>query len=230
MIPLMLTIPALVGLEPLSMKVVAGLSMLQVFFSSLSGLIVHKKNNFVHLKMLLLIGTPMGISSFGGAYLSRYFDDRILLILFELLIVIAISLLLWKKNSPLKNATSDEVVNVKHFNSIFMGFTVGTFSGIVGAGGGFILIPLMITLLKIPTKITIGTSLGIVFIGSLMGGLGKIVSLQTDIMMALPLIVGSIISANIGANTSKFLSAGVLHILFMAMIIISGIQVLFRFF
>jgi uncharacterized membrane protein YfcA len=88
----------------------------------------------------------------------------------------------------------------------------------------------MITLLKIPTKITIGTSLGIVFIGSLMGGLGKIVSLQTDIMMALPLIVGSIISANIGANTSKFLSAGVLHILFMAMIIISGIQVLFRFF
>jgi uncharacterized membrane protein YfcA len=62
-----------------------------------------------------------------------------------------------------------------------------------------------------------------------MGGLGKVVSLQADVVMALPLIIGSIISANIGANTSKFLSTNVLHILFMGMVIISGIQVLFHF-
>jgi uncharacterized membrane protein YfcA len=153
MIPLMLTIPPLVGLEPLSMKVVAGLSMMQVFFSSLSGLIVHKKNNFVHPKMLLLIGIPMGLFSFEGAYLSKYFDDKILLILFELLIVLAIFLLLWQKHLPFKSLTSNNIGNVKSFPSILIGLTVGTFSGIVGAGGGFILIPLMITFLKVPTKL-----------------------------------------------------------------------------
>ncbi|HNZ53662.1 MAG TPA: TSUP family transporter [bacterium] len=64
LIPLMLTIPPILGVGDLSMKTVSGLSMIQVLFSSISGMIIHKKNKFIHYESLLFIGTPMGFSAF----------------------------------------------------------------------------------------------------------------------------------------------------------------------
>ncbi|HDT12638.1 MAG TPA: sulfite exporter TauE/SafE family protein, partial [Candidatus Marinimicrobia bacterium] len=49
-IPLMLTVPPLFGFDSLTLKTVAGLSMIQVFSASLSSLIIHKRNMFIHWK------------------------------------------------------------------------------------------------------------------------------------------------------------------------------------
>ncbi len=72
MIPLMLTVPPLFGLDRLEMKTVAGLSMVQVLASAVSGIIIHKKNNFVHTGILVRIGVAMGICSLIGSYASKY--------------------------------------------------------------------------------------------------------------------------------------------------------------
>ncbi|MFP4418705.1 MAG: sulfite exporter TauE/SafE family protein [Chitinispirillaceae bacterium] len=227
MIPLMLTVPPVLGFEPLNMKAVSGLSMLQVFFSSLSGLIIHRKNNYVHGKLLLLIGVPLSLFAFLGAYATRYVNDMILLVLFEVLIVVALFPLII---SP-KKRTEDEARQDLHIypaRSIISGMSVGMVSGMVGAGGGFILIPLLITFLHIPLKITIGTSLGIVFLGSIMGALGKILSLQIELTHALPLIIGSILSARLGAKTSHKLPSHVLRYILIGVVIFSGVQVLLR--
>jgi uncharacterized membrane protein YfcA len=229
-IPLMLSIPQVFGLDPLCMKTVAGLSMWQVFFSSLSGLIIHHKNNFVHFNTLALIGIPMGIFSFVGAYISKFIDDTLLLLIFEVLLSLTLIILLRQKRSSTSDNSATVTIQKKPFRSLITGISIGTISGMVGAGGGFILVPVMISFLQIPVKVTIGTSLGIVFISSLMGGLGKIVSLQTDVIMAVPLILGSIISAIFGAKISKHLPSNILHKILIAVVLASGIQVLFRFF
>lgn len=224
MIPLMLTVPPLLGAGVLTMKDVAGLSMMQVLASSVSGILVHHKNNFVNMKVLLSIGLPMGLCALGGAYLSKYIENRILLGLFGLLVVAAFVMLLLKKQ------TNDEPQNQSEFTfrlipSILIGVFVGFISGAVGAGGGFILIPLMVAVLRVPLRVTVGTSLGIVLIGALMGSVGKLLSMQVSAATAIPLILGSIPAAQLGARCSKAIQPKLLHWILVAVVFSSMVQV-----
>ncbi|MBD3320961.1 MAG: TSUP family transporter [Chitinivibrionales bacterium] len=229
MIPLMLTVPPLFDAGNLSMKAVAGLSMIQVLAASLSGIIVHSKNRFVHNRILLCTGIPMGAFSLAGSYVSKYMDNDPVMILFGLLVVTAFFLLLFKRTPDEKGPELEEV-SFNPVHSATAGAFVGTCSGIVGAGGGFILVPIMIILLKIPVKITVGTSLGIVFIGALFGALGKMLSLQVEYAYALPVIIGSIAASQFGARVSKITPPQSIKFLLLFVIILSIFQVWLRIF
>ena len=98
MIPLMLTVPPLVGAGELSMKTVAGLSMFQVLFSALSGIIIHKRNKYVHTKSLIFIGIPLGLAALAGAYFSKYLSDFVIMLLFFILIITALITLVFKSS------------------------------------------------------------------------------------------------------------------------------------
>jgi uncharacterized membrane protein YfcA len=226
MIPLMLTIPPLFNIGNLTMKSVAGLSMVQVFFSSISGIIIHKKNNFVHYQVLFFIGIPMGIFSLLGSYFSKYLNNEIILVIFAIIILLSFILLLLDNSKNINYEISDIIINKKSL--IITGIIIGTASGIVGAGGGFILIPIMTKILKIPLKITIGTSLGIVFIGALFGSLGKLLSFQVDFLLLFPVIIGSLIAAQIGARVSKITPPKILKTILFVVILISFIQVIIK--
>lgn len=230
MIPLMLTVPPLVGTGVLTMKEVAGLSMVQVLVSSISGMIIHKKNNFVNGKVLLSVGIPMGMCSLGGAYFSKYLENRTLLIFFGFLVLVAFLMLLLKKE---KNQALDEPVEEFKFRlipSLLIGAFVGFMSGAVGAGGGFILIPLMVTVLKVPLKVTVGTSLGIVFLGALTGSIGKLLSMQVGVAMMIPLILGSVPAAQLGARCSKTLKPTTVRYLLLAIVFASAAKVWWQIF
>lgn len=221
MIPLMLSIPPLAGAGQLTMKEVAGLSMLQVLASSVSGILVHHKNNFVNWKILLGVGIPMGICALAGSYLSGYMENRTLLIFFGLLVLAAFVLLLTRK----RDYADPVEFRFRLIPGLLIGILVGFISGAVGAGGGFILIPLMLIVLRVPMKVTVGTSLGIVFVGALLGAVGKLASLQVNFFTAIPLILGSIPAAQLGAKCSKVLKPEALHRILLAVIFASMVKV-----
>lgn len=226
MIPLMLTVPPLVNVGTLTMKSVAGLSMVQVLFSSMSGIIIHKKNNYVHYQSLLLIGIPMGLFALIGSYFSKYLNNEHMLVLFACVILLAFFLLFFDRNRQELIDVKAIVVNRKL--SLGIGAVIGTISGIVGAGGGFILIPLMVKVLKLPLKITIGTSLGIVFIGAIFGSIGKILSFQVEYMFLLPVIIGSLLAARLGARVSKVTPSKTLRSILLVVIALSFLQVMVK--
>ena len=202
MIPMMLAIPPLVGVGSLSMNEVAGISMIQVLAASISGCLAHRRGGYVHTKTLFAIGIPMGICALVGALFSKSMDGRYMLFLFGVLVLVAfVMLLLGREAETQADAESDFTFHGPL--SVTIGGSVGLLSGIVGAGGGFVLIPLMITVLGIPMRVTVGSSLGIVFIGALMGSIGKVLSLQVEWAYLLPVVVGSIPAAQIGARISK---------------------------
>jgi len=205
LIPLMLSVPPLVGAGQLSMNEVAGITMIQVLAASIFGFITHRNNGQVHTKTILYIGIPMGIFSLAGAIFSKIMNERSMLLIFGFLVVIAFILLLKKTPGESENSSPDLKFNGGL--SVFIGSSVGLASGIIGAGGGFIIIPLMLRVLKIPLKITIGSSLGIVLIGALMGSIGKLVTNQVDLTYLLPVIAGSIPAAIVGAIVSKKIPA-----------------------
>lgn len=229
MIPLFLTIPVLVGVGELSVKTVSGLSMIQVLFASISGLIIHKKNHFIHTQTLLSIGIPMGLFSLAGSYLSKNLSDKTILIIYAVIMLIALILFLLDRQPQSTNPQMD-MVSTKPILAIILGTLIGFMSGVIGVGGGFILLPVMITLLKIPLKISIGTSLGIVFIGAIFGALGKILSFQVDYLFILPIILGSLLSAQIGARISKITPPKTIKTIIIGVIVLSLIQVCYKLF
>lgn len=230
MIPLMLTVPPLVGAGELTMKEVAGLSMVQVLVSSISGMIIHKKNNFVNGKVLLSVGIPMGLCALSGAYFSKYLENRTLLIFFGFLVLIAFLMLLLKKEKNEEPGEPVEEFKFRLIPSLLIGAFVGFMSGAVGAGGGFILIPLMVTVLRVPLKVTVGTSLGIVFLGALTGSIGKLASAQVGLVMIVPLILGSIPAAQLGAKCSKALKPTTVRHLLLAIVFASTAKVWWQIF
>ncbi|HON57603.1 MAG TPA: sulfite exporter TauE/SafE family protein, partial [bacterium] len=88
--------------------------------------------------------------------------------------------------------------------------------------------PLMIKVLKIPLRITIGTSLGIIFISAILGALGKIMSFQVNYFFVLPIVIGSLISAPFGAIVSKRVPQKIIKISLLIIIFLSFIQALFK--
>lgn len=227
MIPLMLTIPPILGVGELSMKTVSGLSMIQVLFSSFSGIIIHRKNRFIHNPSLIYIGIPMGCTAFFGSYFSKYVDNTVLLLIFGALVTVSFVMLLMDKKFK-KSDVALEDMKINKLHSVLAGAVTGSLSGMVGVGGGFILIPFMAYVLKIPFKITIGTSLGVIFIGAITGAIGKILSMQVEFALVIPVIIGSLLSAQFGAKVNKKTPPDVLRYILMVVVILSMVQVIYK--
>jgi uncharacterized membrane protein YfcA len=223
MIPLLLAVPPLVKAGGLPVKTIAGLSMLQALASSISGVLVHHKNNFVDRNLLLYVGIPTGLCSFVGACLSKYMADRLILLFFGVMVLAAFVLLLKKQANDLPLSSGG--MPFSRGAGALIGGIVGFISGAAGAGGGFVLIPLMVSVLKIPVKVAVGTSMGIVFLVAVMGSIGKILSLQVSVALVLPLLVGAVPGARLGAMCSKSLSPGTLQRLLLAVVLFSLLKV-----
>ncbi len=218
LIPLLLSVPPLLGVGALSMHEVAGLTMLQVLAASITGWLAHHRDGFTHLPTILHIGIPMGLFSFAGATASKAMPESLLLLIFGCLVLIAFFMLI-KGRPGESEETTDFTFN--RILSIASGSGVGFVAGVVGAGGGFMLIPVMIKILQIPIRVTIGSSLGIVFIGALMGSIGKIMTAQVEWAFLLPVILGALPSSLLGAHVSKKLPAArIRHILLLLVLLI----------
>jgi uncharacterized membrane protein YfcA len=90
--------------------------------------------------------------------------------------------------------------------AVALGTLVGLVLGLIGAGGGFLLVPLMVYGLGVPVRTAVGSSLAIVALGGLGGMIGKAASHQVAWTFALALIVGALPGAHLGAATSRRLS------------------------
>ena len=108
------------------------------------------------------------------------------------------------------------------------GLVVGTVTGIVGAGGGFLIIPALVLLAKIPMKKAVGTSLMIIAIKSLIGFTGDLTNpdIHMDWFMLGLFTLLSIVGIFIGSSLSKHISGAVLKKGFGWFLLIMGIYIL----
>lgn len=204
-IPALYYIPALIGFQGLDMLTVSSLSMFQVFVAALTGSFVHKRNNAVSKPLVTVMGSAIVLGSFTGGYYSKYANDDFLLGLFALMCLLASLVMFIPKKNIDMDVSSDELL----FNRwiAFSGsLLIGLASGFVGIGGGFILSPFMMYILNIPTRITVGSTLSIIFLSALAGFLGKFGSGQINWPFAIALILGAVPGAQVGSMVSRKLS------------------------
>ena len=91
---------------------------------------------------------------------------------------------------------------------VIMGIVVGVLTAIMGVGGGFVLIPALIYLLRVPTRIALGTSaFQIIFVTVFATLLQSVRNHSVDVMLAMPLIVGGVLGAQLGVQLSERMRA-----------------------
>lgn len=104
---------------------------------------------------------------------------------------------------------------------LIVGLCVGVLSAIMGVGGGFIMIPAMIYVLHMPTKVVVGTSLyQIIFVTAFTTILHSVTSQTVDVVLALLLLLGAVIGAQIGTQIGAKLKAEQLRILLATMVLL----------
>jgi uncharacterized membrane protein YfcA len=227
MIPLLLYVPPLLGVGQFDMKQVAAISMVQVLSASLSGLIVHKKNRFVSTSILLIMGSCNAVGNLAGSLASKYTKSDLLLGIFATLAVIAAVVMFIPRREQGKDIPPESVQYNKAL-AAFFSLAIGSFGGMVGAPGAFVYIPVMIYGLNIPTRIVIGSTLGIVFMGAVTGTIGKMATGQIIWPAALALVVGTVPGAQLGGNLSKKINTKYLRLAIAVIIAVTGLRMWYQ--
>ncbi|MDZ4395924.1 sulfite exporter TauE/SafE family protein [Cypionkella sp.] len=126
----------------------------------------------------------------------------------------------WVHGLPLKMKFRASGLYISVLPPLAIGASVGFLSAIMGVGGGFILVPAMIYLLGMPTRVVVGTSLfQIIFVTGFTTIMHAINSQTVDMLLAFLLILGGVIGAQIGATLSNRLKAEQLRILLAIMVL-----------
>ena len=104
---------------------------------------------------------------------------------------------------------------------LIVGVSVGILAAIMGVGGGFVMVPAMIYLLGMPTKVVVGTSLfQIIFVTAFTTLLHATTNFTVDIVLAVLLLVGGVIGAQIGTRIGVKMKAEQLRILLAIMVLV----------
>ena len=219
----------------------------QIVASSFSGVLAHLRRKTVDLKMgtvLLiggLVGAAIGVQIFAALRAIGQVDLLVRLSYVVFLGIIGSMMFVeslnairktssgvvpkrkkhnWVHNLPFKMKFRTSGLYISVIPPVLVGVFVGVLAAIMGVGGGFIMVPAMIYLLGMPTKVVIGTSLfQIIFVTGFTTLMHATTNYTVDMMLAVLLLVGGVIGAQIGARIGVKLKAEQLRILLAIMVL-----------
>ena len=213
-----LTVPVLVYLLGLNPVIATAYSLFVVGITSVVGAIQNLRKKLVDVKTAIIFSIPAFLAVYAT---SRWLVPSIpeelfsigtfvitkaifIMIFFAVIMILAsLSMILSKQN---RKIDINEDTSYNYSLIAIEGLVVGVLTGVVGAGGGFLIIPALVLLAKLPMKKAIGTSLIIVALKSLIGFIGDLQNLEIDWTFLLLFTAISVIGILIGVYISKFIS------------------------
>lgn len=167
-------VPILVYLVGHEAKTSIAESMAIVTVISAIGAIPFARSNCIDWKSVILFGLPAMLGTFVGAWLGGMASDAAQLIVFGTVLILAAILMIknaFGKEKP-GDCKSTEPIKLSLYKGLAIvteGITVGVLTGFVGVGGGFLIVPALLILGKLPIRVAIGTSLMIIAMKSAVG-------------------------------------------------------------
>ena len=232
-----LTVPLLVYLFKIDAVIATSYSLFIVGISSSVGTINYFKKKLVDIKTAFLFGIPSIVSVYftkailvpsipAQLFVINEFTltkNMFIMLLFSI-IMIASSYTMLRKNKITKTKTG----NTHTIFAIFIGLIIGLITGMVGAGGGFIIIPALVLFFKLPMKSAIGTSLFIITINSAVGFSSQLYKVQIDWQLLFLITFLSVIGIFIGTYLSNKIDGEKLKPVFGWFVLIMGLLILFK--
>lgn len=241
----------LIGVPP-GVAVATGAN--QVVASSVSGVLAHVKRRTVDFRMgLVLLGGGMVGSAIGiwvFSILREMGQVELMVQLSYVLFLGLIGLMMLQESIralrrvqsgaaprranqhrlvhrlPLKMKFRTSGLYISAIPPVLVGAAVGFLAAIMGVGGGFIMVPAMIYLLGMPTKVVIGTSLfQIIFVTAFTTLMHAVTAYSVDILLAIMLIIGGVVGAQIGTRIGLKLRAERLRLLLALMVLAMAVKI-----
>lgn len=193
-----LTVPLLAYVAGMDAKHAIATSLLVVGTTSAVGAVSHARAGRVQWRTALLFGATAMAGAYAGGQLAKFIPGTVLLVGFAVMMVAtAIAMLRGRK------ATMGDEHQARHlpFAKIAaVGLGVGMVTGLIGAGGGFLLVPALVLLGGLPMPLAVGTSLVIIAMNSFAGLLGYLSSVRIDWSLGAALTAAAVVGALIGAR------------------------------
>jgi len=214
-------------------------SLFVVGFTSLIGAFNNYRKGLVNFKIALIFGA----ASITTVFITRKFIiphipnvlfkigsvqvtySLLVMLLFAFLMLVAsISMILNRKNSVVENSASKKQMGLL----LIYGIIIGLVTGFLGAGGGFLLIPALVILMKLPMKEAIGTSLLIIALNSLIGFVGDVGQYPIDWKFLLTITTIAIAGVFIGGFFNDKVNADKLKKGFGWFVLAMGMYILIK--
>ncbi len=219
-----LTVPLLVyvfGLEP---KQAIASSLLIVGMASVSGALQHWRAGNVRPRE----GLAFGVAGMMGAYLggraSAYIDGGILLILFAAMMLLT-AVAMWRGRRAAAPTGSAEPAYAK---LAMQGIAVGSFTGLVGAGGGFLIVPALALWAGLPMASAVGTSLLVIVLNSSAGFLGTLSHVRVDVELVASITAAAIVGSLLGTRLARVVEPALLRRAFAGFVLVMGSFIMVR--
>ncbi|WP_203296085.1 sulfite exporter TauE/SafE family protein [Luteirhabdus pelagi] len=232
-----LTVPVLVYLMYINPVTATAYSLFVVGISALVGALRNMQKGLVDYKTAIVFSIP----AFIAVYLTRRFlvpaipeelftvngfvftkDIGIMVFFAIIMLVASYSMIKTRKEKPTP-------ASKKKFNYpliIVEGVVVGVLTGIVGAGGGFLIIPALVLLAGLPMKRAVATSLLIIAVKSLIGFLGDVETMEIDWPFLLIFSAISVLGIFVGVWLNKFINGKKLKKGFGWFVLVMGIYII----
>jgi hypothetical protein len=168
-----LTVPLLVyvlGVEP---RTAIAMSLVVVGVTSASGALLHARAGRVRWRTALVFGSGGMTGAFVGGRINPFIPSTLLLLLFAGVMVAAAVAMLRRKDTPPSSASTSAPEVIPVTRVLAQGVAVGLLSGLVGAGGGFLIVPAL-ALVGLPTPVATATSLVVIALQSAAGFVGHL--------------------------------------------------------
>lgn len=235
-----LTVPVLVYLFEIDAVAATSYSLFIVGLTSAVGTASYFQNGLVNIKTAIIFGIPSIIAVF----MTRHFivpaipkevftissfvvtKSILMMLLFAILMVAASYSMIKKDTSKPKDESKEQKFNYGLI--LIEGSIVGILTGLVGAGGGFLIIPALVILSKLPMKEAVGTSLVIIAAKSLLGFLGESTETLVNWNLILSVSAFAIIGIFIGTYLSKKIDGAKLKPAFGWFVLVMGIYIIIK--
>ena len=203
-----LTVPLLAYVAGLDAKQAIATSLLVVGVTSAVGAVSHARAGRVQWRTGLVFGMAGMAGAYAGGLLARFIPGTVLLIGFAvIMIATAVAMLRGRRDVGAVDAPR----SLPSFKIVLEGLVVGLVTGLVGAGGGFLVVPALALLGGLPMPVAVGTSLVVIAMKSFAGLAGYLSSVHIDWPLAVAVTAAALVGGLIGARLTAMVNPDALR-------------------
>ena len=218
-----LTVPLLVYVAGMDAKEAIATSLFVVGVTSAVGMINHARGGRVRWRTGVLFGAAGMAGAYTGGLVGGHIPDAVLLVAFAVMMIVTAAAMLRGRRNP----DPDRAHRQLPVGRVLLdGAAVGLATGLVGAGGGFLVVPALALLGGLPMPVAIGTSLLVIAMKSAAGFAGYLSSVQIDWGLTLAVTGFAVVGSLAGARLAGRVPAHILSRLFAWFVLAMGTCVL----
>jgi uncharacterized membrane protein YfcA len=223
-----LTVPIFVYVLGFAAKPAIAMSLPVVGATSFVGAVRHWRAGNVRMREALAFGTVAMVGAYAGARLAVFVSGVVQLLLLAVVMLAAAISMLRSSRDGERVAASAAQPSMSHWMVLVVGLGVGMLTGLVGIGGGFLIVPALVTLARLPMKHAIGTSLVVIAMNAAAGFTGYLG--QVEIPWAFVLTFTAVAIGGILAGTYlvRFVSQQALKRAFAVFLLLVGATILYQ--